>query len=297
MTPYVMRVIGGNMLNFGYWDRKTANLVEAQLELCKIVGKFAEMDYAKSVLDVGSGFSEPAKYWKSVYNTDIACLDINLLQLKTAASLVRLCQDRCNALVSKTDQAMSFLDHNVATDISLLNGTAKILPFRDECMDRVIALESAQHFKPLVQFIEESKRILIHDDGLFVVAIPVTITMTRTPLSKIRDLMRLGILSLTWTSQHYELESVKSLLNISGFKILDIQYIGSHVYEPLATYYIQNRKKIKNIILKERTTTTYQNLLYEVIEKVVYNSALKMKEAFQRGFIDYVLIKARRRNY
>ena len=283
------------MLNFGYWDRKTTNLVQAQLELCMIVGKFAEMDHAKRVLDVGSGFSEPAKYWKSVYsNTDITCLDINLLQLKNAASLVRLGQNSCDAWISKTDQAISFFDHNVATDISLLNGTAKILPFRDECMDRVIALESAQHFKPLVRFIEESRRILRHHDGLFVIAIPVTITKTKTSLSKIRDLLRLGILSLTWTSEHYELEFVKSLVNISGFKIIDVQYIGSHVYEPLAAYYIQNSRMIKNIILKERTTTAYyQNILYDVIEKVVYSSALKMKEAFQKGFIDYVLIKAK----
>lgn len=164
------------------------------------------------------------------------------------------------------------------------------MPFKDEYMDRVIALESAQHFKPLVQFIDESRRIL-RPDGLFVIAIPVT-TMTKTTISKIRDLLRLGILSWTWRSEHYELEYVKLLL--SGFDIIDIQHIGSHVYEHLASYYIQNRTIIKNIILQERTKTTfYHNILYEVIERVVYISALKMKEAFQKGFIDYVLIKAK----
>jgi cyclopropane fatty-acyl-phospholipid synthase-like methyltransferase len=293
MTPYVMRVIEGSMLNFGYWDRKTTNLVEAQHELCKIVGKFAEMDSAKSVLDVGSGFSEPAKYWKSVYsNVDITCLDINFFQLKNTAGLVRAGQDSSSTLVSKkTHQALSLLGHDILTDISLLNGTAKILPFKEESMDRVISLESAQHFKPLTQFIEESRRIL-KPDGLLVIAIPVT-TMTKSSLSKICDLVRLGILSLTWTSEHYELESVKLLLSGSGFEIVDIQHIGSHVYESLAAYYIHNRTIIKNIILKEKTTIYYQDILYEVIERVVYASALKMKEAFQKGFIDYVLIKAK----
>lgn len=291
MTPYVMRVIGSSMLNFGYWNSKITNLVEAQYELCMLVGKFAELDSAKSVLDVGSGFSEPAKYWKSVYNLDITCLDINFLQLKNAAGLVRIDRDSSNALDSKkTHQALSFYNH--ATGVSLLNGTAKVLPFKDKCMDRVIALESAQHFKPLVQFIGESKRIL-RPDGLFVIAIPVT-TMTNTSLSKIRDSLRLGILSLTWTSEHYEMQYVKLLLSGLGFDIIDIQHIGSHVYEHLASYYIQNRTIIKNIILKERIKTTYyQSILYEVIERVVYNSALKMKEAFQKGFIDYVLIKAK----
>jgi cyclopropane fatty-acyl-phospholipid synthase-like methyltransferase len=167
------------------------------------------------------------------------------------------------------------------------------LPLTDECIDRVIALESAQHFKPLIQFIQESRRILRHDDGLLVVAIPV-ITMAKSSLSsKIRDFMRLGILSLTWASEHYDLESVKSLITRSGFEIINIQHIGPHVYEPLADYYSQNRKIIKDIILKERTSTHFQNILFKVIERFVYNSALKMKEASQKGFIDYVLIKAK----
>jgi hypothetical protein len=115
--------------------------------------------------------------------------------------------------------------------------------------------------------------------------------------SKIHDSMRLGILSLTWASQHYELETVKSLITRSGFEIIDIQCIGSHVYEPLADYYVQNRRLIKSIILKERTSSSIssyiQRILYNVIERVVFHSAAKMKEASQKGFIDYVLIKAK----
>ncbi len=283
------------MLNFGYWNGKTANLGQAQNELCMLVGKFAQLHSARKVLDVGSGFSAPAIYWKSVYSTlDITCLNVNFLQLKTAAGLVRRGEDSNNIMKSKkTHQALSFINHNTATDVWLLNGTAKILPLTDECMDRVIALESAQHFKPLIQFIEESSRILRHDDGLLVVAIPV-ITMVKSSLSsKIHDFMRLGILSLTWASEHYELEFVKSLISRSGFDIINIEHIGSHVYEPLADYYAQNRKTIKSIILKERTSTYLQNILYNVIERVVFNSAVKMKEASQKGFIDYVLIKAK----
>jgi cyclopropane fatty-acyl-phospholipid synthase-like methyltransferase len=295
MTPYILQATGGTMLNFGYWNGKTANLGQAQNELCMLVGKFAQLHSARKVLDVGSGFSAPAIYWKSVYSTlDITCLNVNFSQLKTAAGLVRRGEDSSNIMKSeKTHQALSFINHNTAPDVWLLNGTAKILPLTDECIDRVIALESAQHFKPLIQFIEESRRILRHDDGLLVVAIPV-ITMGKSSLSsKIHDFMRLGILSLTWASEHYELEYVKSLITRLGFEIVNIQHIGSHVYEPLADYYAQNRKIIKSIILKERTSTYLQNILYKVIERVVYNSALKMKEASQKGFIDYVLIKAK----
>jgi cyclopropane fatty-acyl-phospholipid synthase-like methyltransferase len=299
MTPYILQATGGTMLNFGYWNGKTTNLGQAQNELCKLVGKFAQLHSARKVLDVGSGFSAPAIYWKSVYSTlDITCLNVNILQLKTAAGLVRRGEDSSNIMKSKkTHQAMSFINHDTTTDVWLLNGTAKILPLTDECIDRVIALESAQHFKPLIQFIQESRRILRHDNGLLVVAIPV-ITMAKSSLSsKIDDFMRLGILSLTWASEHYELESVKSLITRSGFEIINIQHIGSHVYEPLADYYAQNRKIIRSIILRERTSSAIssylQRVLYNVIERVVFNSAVKMKEASQKGFIDYVLIKAK----
>ena|SRR5215467_13424516 len=99
--------------------------------------------------------------------------------------------------------------------------------------------------------------------------------------SKIHELMRLGILSLTWASEHYELEYLKSLIARSGFEIINIQRIYPCVYEPLAEYYIQNRTIIKDIILKGRESTHLQNISYNIIERVVYNSALKMKEAFE----------------
>ena len=104
----------------------------------------------------------------------------------------------------KAHQALSFINHNTVRDISLLNVNRRTLYlFKAECMDRVIALESAQHFKPLIRFIEESRRILRHDVGLLVVAIPVITMAKSSSSSKIHDFMRLGILSLTWASEHY----------------------------------------------------------------------------------------------
>jgi putative phosphoribosyl transferase len=60
MTPYILKVTAGTMLNFGYWNAKTATIGQAQNELCMLVGKFAQLQSAKKVLDVGSGFSAPA---------------------------------------------------------------------------------------------------------------------------------------------------------------------------------------------------------------------------------------------
>ena len=58
--------------------------------------------------------------------------------------------------------------------ISFINSTSLALPFANHSIDRVISLESAQHFKPLSLFIEESWKILKFN-GLLVIAIPVTL--------------------------------------------------------------------------------------------------------------------------
>ena len=87
------------------------------------------------------------------------------------------------------------------------------------------------------------------------------------------------------------------MINKVGFDIIDIHWIGSHVYEPLANYYMQNRSVIKNILLKDKSSsllpTYFLDFSYDLFEKIVYKSALKMKVAYQEGIIDYVLIKAR----
>jgi ubiquinone/menaquinone biosynthesis C-methylase UbiE len=156
--------------------------------------------------------------------------------------------------------------------ISFVNATSTAFPFADHSADRVIALESAQHFKPLEKFVLESKRTL-EKDGIFVVAIPVT---------RESSLLRLGILSLTWSSEHYTLDKVKSAILVGGFKIKEIQSIGHHVYEPLTDYYIQNRKDLKPIISSEYPA---------FVENILFKSLLKMKQISESAIIDYVLIK------
>ena len=306
LAPYFLRATGNNMLNFGFWTGNTQNPTEAQNELCRLVGKFAELDLAKNLVDIGSGFSEPAILWKSAYTPlKIVCVNINFLQQKVASELMRQRTNNNNIVNYKispqTLLSSSFFANtitNVTEIMPLVNATAKILPFRDKCMDRIIALESAQHFKPLVQFIQESRRILEYN-GLLVIAIPVmnlskyNSLLTPTML----EFMKLGILSFLWASEHYELKNIESMINKVGFDIIDIHCIGSHVYEPLANYYMQNRSLIKNVLLKDESSsllsTYFLNFSYDLFEKIVYKSALKMKVAYQEGIIDYVLIKAR----
>ena len=270
LSPLMQLATENNMLNFGYWKNNPADPLGAQNELCKLVGEIADLDSAGIVLDVGSGFSVPATYWKSQYeNISIICINTNFQQLVSSTKLVG------NSISNVKDNSYSLLQTD---DIRFVNATSTYIPISNNSVDRIITLESAQHFRPLSQFIRESKKVL-KNNGILVIAIPVT-----SNPSKLSSFMKLGILSFTWASEHYSLDDVKSAIINCGFHINEIQSIGAYVYDPLTDYYMKNRKR-----LRERILERYPYYL----EKILYKSLLKMKQVSQKGFIDYVLIKCK----
>lgn len=268
---------GGNMLNFGYWDDKTKSPLQAQYTLSTMFGEFASLHTARTVIDIGSGYSAPALQWNSEYNSlKILCMDINLQQLKIACAVKSKHQRTDHSI------ALASLRRSKSNNIFHINATSTILPIKNNSADRVIAFESAQHFKPFLQFIQESYRVL-ECSGLVVMAMPI-ITKSSNSLS-LPLFVKLGILSLTWASEHHKLEYVKSMVKTHGFQIKDIEYIGSNVYGPLANYYTENRQKLRSIIIRE-----YPKFL----ETILYKSLLQMKAASHHGFIDYILLKAKK---
>jgi len=238
---------GGNMLNFGYWDDENRDPISAQENLCSIFAKMAELNSCKSIVDVGSGLSAPAMFWRDNFeDLSILCVNINYDQLRHSGP---------------------------QSNIGFFNSSSTKLPFNDKSVERVLALESSQHFKPFANFISESKRIL-SDSGLLVVAIPITLTSS--------SISKLGILKFTWSSEHYSLDEIKKMIVSGGFTISEEKLIGPSVYDPLADYYSKNRSELKKSILKQYSP---------FVEKILFKSIQKMKKASQDGVIDYVLLK------
>lgn len=290
-----------NMLNFGYWTQKTNSPLEAQQDLSTLIAKFADFQSAETLIDVGSGFSAPAIHWKSTYDfLEILCVNINPEQLYTAKRI--LVPPIRRRIAAASHNSTSIEDINVRHQqptpilgggdiISLVNATATRLPFIDRCVDRIVALESAQHFKPLKYFFRESKRIL-NTRGLVAIAIPIIDSSNMIDgNSLLKQFRKLGILYFSWASEHYTIENLKSCITSEGLNIEDIKHIGRNVYEPLTNYYIRNRKLLKTAVRKTLSSST-QVVLFESIENIVYRSALKMKDLSQKGIIDYVLVRA-----
>ena len=151
-----------------------------------------------------------------------------------------------------------------------------MLPFANSSLDRIIALESAQHFKPIGDFISESKRVL-KDDGILALAIPTTTDNS--------NLSNLGILKFTWSSEHYSQKQIIDKISQNGFDIVESNDIGKNVYSPLAEYYINNRDDLRKKIL-----TRYSRY----VEKIIFESMKKMQSVSETGLIGYLMLKCKK---
>ena len=296
----LMRIITKDyFLNFGYWNKGINSPREAQRRLCSLIADVSNLNSARTALDIGSGFSVPAIYWKSLFNSvNIVCVDVNLRQLKFGISLQGGLTENKITFPLPKDNTKEFrssleleLPHSEdAKKLSFLNATSTALPFADNSVDRIIALESAQHFRPLSEFFMESNRVL-EKNGIFVTAMPVIHNQEylhgnnifSDVISIMSSFFKLGVLSFTWMSEHYDLDYIKSQIVNAGFRSKEIELIGSHVYEPLSKYYIQNRDKLQKAILKEYPSH---------IEKILYKSISKMNELSEKRVIDYAIIRA-----
>ncbi len=249
---------GANMLNFGYWD-SAASPAEAQAALCREAGKMADLASARTLIDVGSGFSEPATIWlRDFPSLQVSCINVNRGQLQFASRLIK--------------ESPGLRQGSVA----LVNSTATALPFATGSVDRIIALESAQHFRPLEGFMSECRRVL-SSGGKVILALPV-MTEHRTA-----EMRRLGILSFTWSSEHHTIDAVKRSVAESGMSLTRLEMIGPKVYPPLADYYIKNRESIRRKILEKYPA---------YVEKILLRSLVKMKQVSCDGTIDYALLSA-----
>ena len=253
LSPVMQLATGGDMLNFGYWHKEDMSPVNAQIRLCNKIGELAELESANSLLDIGSGLSAPAIIWAKLYpDVNISCLNINYIQLQLAKKIIE----------EKTLNSM----------INGINSTSTMLPFSTNSLERIIALESVQHFKPFHHFISESYRVL-KKNGILTFAMPV--------IKNNSSVKKLGVLALTWSSEHYKQDFVISKTT-KKFKIIKKIEIGHDVFEPLSDYYIKNRRRLRNNIL-----TQYPSY----VENLLFKSLLKMKKASHEKLIDYLLIK------
>jgi len=249
---------GGSMINFGLWSDNAKDPIVAQRNLCAHFADVAGIKQNDTILDVGCGYAAPAVQWHDAHASEIFCININLRQIRTAQK---------NAEIASKMREMPGL--------RLIDATATKLPFKEKSADKVLAFESPQHFKPLGAFFAETRRIL-KSDGTMTLALPILDSDTQAPILKI------GLLSMTWASEHYTEKHVLSELDENGFEVSYKNEIGSSIYAPLADYYFEHRDDIRKRILSEYPS---------YVESILSMSMKKMKRVSEKGIIGYLIVR------
>jgi len=243
---------GGEMLNFGYWNNGCKDPLQAQVALCHLMLDFVNLKSNQIVLDVGSGDNGPAKLWHNLMNPiEIVCVDIS---------------------------RRSHYQLDSTRNLNLLEASALTLPLNDNCVDRMVALECAQHFRPMREFFTDAFRI-IKKGGMLGLAIP-GIKEERLGWPDKRDL---GLLNIMWPSERHNLLDLPALLESIGFHDIEVKFIGKNVYVPLADYYSTHREDIRASVMPRYSP---------FVEYMIFKSILAMKNIAENDIIDYALIKA-----
>lgn len=284
----VMRLAGHtDMLNFGCWDGGASTPLSAQRRLCTRLGRAAGLSGGQRIADIGSGYGAPALRWASEHDR-VRIFSVNTV-FEQLAERLRTGDRYCSDDDDDYDDGGGVPPPSAGgsrpctgSEAAGINASACTLPFAACSVDRVLALESAQHFRPLSDFASESYRIL-RDGGRLAMAVPVVSKKGGgAPHSRIA---KLGLLSLTWSSEHYTEEHVVSSAVQAGFETESVERIGHLVYGPLAEYYEENRARIREDIL--RSYPPY-------VERILHMSIRKMGRASRENVIDYVLAVLRK---
>lgn len=139
-------------VHWGYWNNPSSalNTVDDYIQAAEMmVEKVISNAYVKksqSILDVGCGFGGTIEILNKNYK------NLNLFGLNTDSR--QLEKAKLN-VIAKNDNFVDFIE-----------GTANSLPFSDQSLDTVLAIESIFHFPSRLIFFQEAYRVLKHGGRL-----------------------------------------------------------------------------------------------------------------------------------
>ncbi|GAA2793229.1 SAM-dependent methyltransferase [Crossiella cryophila] len=199
--------------NLGYWANSPSTLDEACAALVDLVGERAGLVPGQRVLDAGFGFADQDLQWAARFQPQqIVGIDIIPDHL----------------LLARRRIAAAGLTETI--ELRLASATA--IPFPDGHFDRVVAVESAMHFRTRADFFREARRVL-RPDGALVVAEPIA----PAPQSQSRIS---GWLEQTFggvpPANRCDRAGYTEALTVAGFVEVRVESIRDFVYPQFSRY-------------------------------------------------------------
>jgi erythromycin 3''-O-methyltransferase len=128
-------------MNMGYWKDGPQSLDDACEAMAEFMGDFGQFCREDRILDAGCGFGDQDIYWASHHTPrEITGVNISRLQVEYAQRRIK--------------------ELGLQDCITMHLGSATSLPFADGSFDKVVTLESAQHFGTREDFFREAHRVL-----------------------------------------------------------------------------------------------------------------------------------------
>jgi SAM-dependent methyltransferase len=261
----------GLYLNLGYW-RDATDLDGASDALAMLVGESAGLGPDDTVLDCGFGFGDQDVLWAQTLKPG------RIIGLNITASQVELARRRVAKL-------------GLDGQIDLRHGSATEMPLADASVDKVVAVESAFHFRSREDFLREAWRVLRPGGQLVLADIIPMPAVTGFP-ARLEQRLSWGLVAGKFAippENAYTRPTYHSKLAMRGFDDIRVDSIREHVYAPLHRFLAEHPETLgrlhpmarlpAKLALRFEATSVYRGLDY------VLARALKPKRLLgtQRG--------------
>lgn len=193
---------GSGMLNFGLWEKHTANMFDAQENLRgSIMSHLGELPPGASGLEIGCGIGGAAIRLAQERDVVLTCMDLVPAQLEIGQAL---------AQAAKLENRIEFRQ-----------GSSMDMPFQNGTFDFSYCIESSFHYPDKLAFFRENFRVL--KPGA--TAVVADITCENNTL-------------VTFRRDNYfcSVEGTRQLMQEAGFTVEKIVRIGDQVFHPLRIY-------------------------------------------------------------